>query len=474
MSEQHLPTEQQLDILLEQTPQYDLAAVKRRTLSRVEAPASPPVRKARPFRGILIAAVILAMSASAVTAADYATGGKITRALGFQKPQTKIDSPVIPEAVPEPSLIQEHPENTAPPPPELPEEPPVQPPELDTQIAEALQVPPSQAQQLRPAVQSVDKTAEDQHVRMTVLQTLGDPSCLNIKLRFDFPVEVPTSQEFDFEDFDVSFSEAGSFSMTRPVLERTETSLTYLMRIYALCGTFSGQTATVSIRNYGRPLELPGDSTMLQTKVGEKKTILVDPEGNTRTSATPEDIAALSGVPDSMKTTEDGFTITYMSDGSFIVDYDGAHGVRYVLIQRNGDTPVILTGENPKFDAVLAGSWTQSWELSYEDTSVSWQGEQVLFDPSLTMKSFRISPLSWEAVFDGNELASMILPKSWENVQLRRSDGSLTDLPLKRSSASPRMVGYRCTLTVGHMFDQPIDLSDVTAILIDGIEFPLS
>ena len=114
MTEPHIPTERELDALLHEQPRFDLEAVKRRTLSRIGATAERPVKRRIPLRGFLVAAVICALSISAVAAADYATDGQITRALGIRKPQM--------EAVSEPSPAPEKA-----PPPVLEPEPPVPP-----------------------------------------------------------------------------------------------------------------------------------------------------------------------------------------------------------------------------------------------------------------------------------------------------------------------------------------------------------
>ena len=58
MTEDRIPTEQELDALLSETPQFDLEAVKHRTLSRIAPPQK--ARKRLPLRGLCIAAVVCA------------------------------------------------------------------------------------------------------------------------------------------------------------------------------------------------------------------------------------------------------------------------------------------------------------------------------------------------------------------------------------------------------------------------------
>ena len=58
-------------------------------------------------------------------------------------------------------------------------------------------------------------------------------------------------------------------------------------------------------------------------------------------------------------------------------------------------------------------------------------------------------------------------------------DGSLTDLPQHfnaglSENGTPDGMYTVSTFSTGTVFDQPIDLSDVTAIVIGGTEFPLS
>ena len=103
VTEFHIPTEQELDALLGEEPQFDLDAVKRRALSRIGEPAEQPRKRRLPLRGLLIAAVVCVLSAGVVAAADHATNGQITQALGIRKPAVEAVAPPAPEkaAVPE-------------------------------------------------------------------------------------------------------------------------------------------------------------------------------------------------------------------------------------------------------------------------------------------------------------------------------------------------------------------------------------
>ena len=105
MTDRHMPAEWELDELLSEQPRFDLEAVKRRTLARMEETNEQPVRRRAPLRSFLLAAVICALSVSAVAAADYATNGQLTRALGIRRPQTEAVSE--PEPTPEETPVEE-------------------------------------------------------------------------------------------------------------------------------------------------------------------------------------------------------------------------------------------------------------------------------------------------------------------------------------------------------------------------------
>ena len=472
MTDRHMPAEWELDELLSEQPRFDLEAVKRRTLARMEETNEQPVRRRAPLRSFLLAAVICALSVSAVAAADYATNGQLTRALGIRRPQTEAVSE--PEPTPEETPVEE------PEPVQLQEPPeagPEEPPELDEQIADALQIDQSQAQRLRPAIQSVERTAEDRNVRMTVLQTLGDPACLYIKLRFDFPEAMPYKEYLEFEDLDISFVDSNSYSWQEKILEQDACSITYLLsaKLYGE-KSLNGQAVTVTAENYGHPHQYTADEVVqLAGEAGKPYTTILYPDGTIDWEVTEEDLAALPPEAEPTIIYSEGFTISLRTDGSKVVTYDGEHGDQML-------TAYLV----PDFDAVVAGKWEQSWTLSYQDLSLYWKGETELFDPRLTLTELRLSPLSWSADFtatedvpEGETLNFNLIPRDW-GVQLRHRDGSLTDQPLhwgvgSGSSPVPNEAGLFVTvITVGNVFDQPIDLSDITAVIIDGQEFPVS
>lgn len=466
MTENRTPTEQELDILLDQQPQFDLEAVKQRTLSRTGTVPGHPSRKHAPLRGILIAAVLCALSISAVTAADYATEGRLTMALGIRsQAQETVAEPTRETGAPP---VEEKPAApTAP-----PEEPQPEPPELDEQIAGTLQIDQVQAQRLRPAVQAVEQTAEDQDIRMTVLQTLGDPSCLYIKMRFDFSADSPMSGDLKFENLRISLEGVDGYSYPCSILERTETSVTYLMQVTHIGSEdLNGRTATVTFENYGLPHTYVEDEVLhLAGEAGKPYTTILRPDGTMLWDATAEDVAALPAETERLAEPPAGFTASRRADGSTVVTYDGAHGDQIV------DAYWV-----PRFDATITGKWEQSWTLSYQDTSQYWTGRQTLFDPRLTATKLRISPLSWQMDFIAEDITPeesfALLPLSGLSSQLRHRDGSLTNLTMDYSSGEvKRKPDSDTTLLIaaGGPFEPSIDLSDVTAVVINGIDFPLS
>ena len=431
MTDRHMPAEWELDELLSEQPRFDLEAVKRRTLARMEETNEQPVRRRAPLRSFLLAAVICALSVSAVAAADYATNGQLTRALGIRRPQTEAVSE--PESTPEETPVEEpQPVQLQEPPEAVPEEPPA---------------------------------------------LTGDRNLIYIKLRFDFPEAMPYKEYLEFEDLDISFVDSNSYSWHEKILEQDACSITYLLsaKLYGE-KSLNGQAVTVTVENYGHPHQYTADEVVqLAGEAGKPYTTILYPDGTIDWEVTEEDLAALPPEAEPTIIYSEGFTISLRTDGSKVVTYDGEHGDQML-------TAYLV----PDFDAVVAGKWEQSWTLSYQDLSLYWKGETELFDPRLTLTELRLSPLSWSADFtatedvpEGETLNFNLIPKDW-GVQLRRRDGSLTDQPLHWSGGSgsspvPNEAGLFVTdITVGNVFDQPIDLSDVTAVVIDGQEFPVN
>ena len=98
-----------------------------------------------------------------------------------------------------------------------------------------------------------------------------------------------------------------------------------------------------------------------------------------------------------------------------------------------------------------------------------------VIDPSLSLTQIRVSPLSWGATFVGDEFAPRYLSDvlgGW-TAQLRHRDGTLTEL--KHTSSGTETNGDKTVYTVraGDRFETALGLSDVTAVVIEGVEFPL-
>jgi hypothetical protein len=195
MTELHFPTEEELDALVDETPVLNAAAVKRRTLSRIQKGVEPgSMKKKSIIHGLLIAAVICALSVSTLAVANYAMDGRIASFLG---------------------------------------------------IGEA------QAEALSNAGQSLNLTSEDNGTKMTVLQTLGDSNTLYIMTRFDFPDTVTVSDQVYPEDLKIYFEGSGGY--TWDVLEQTEHSQTYLFQV-GVDNNLNGQEITLTAENFARYL----------------------------------------------------------------------------------------------------------------------------------------------------------------------------------------------------------------------------
>lgn len=72
-------------------------------------------------------------------------------------------------------------------------------------------------------------------------------------------------------------------------------------------------------------------------------------------------------------------------------------------------------------------------------------------------------------MFFWDEYLYVSLPEKWD-AQLRHEDGSLTDFYMDWNASH----GQDGIVTFSETFTQPMDISDVTAIFINGIEFPVS
>lgn len=466
MNEGRFPTEEELDALLEGiVPSFDPDAVKRRTMERIGGEAPQPRRRRLPIRSLFAAAVVCALSVSTL-AASYASDGPLVRALGIRKPEAEPYS-AEPAPEPEPTLIpaEEPPKAPDPAPAPVPEpEPEPEPPVLDAKLTEALHLTQQQAQALRPAVQNVDLTAQDKDVTMTVLQTLGDPSNLYLTVRFDFPETVPVEDGLVFREIDIDLDQAPPSGFSHTVVERTEQSVTYLFKLTGADAPLMGQTITLSFSDYGRENQL--GQGHIQLPLSKARTVIIDSDGNINANATPEEAAALAAAAERTETTEDGFTVDYLTDGTKVVCYDGSHGLRYLTVFT--DSGAVQVGDDPTYDLALQGSWSQSWVLDYQDLALHWTGEAQVFENVPPVQALYLSPLSWQMEIPWNEYLWVSMPEEWD-AQLVHEDGTVTDFHMKRMSSQG--AGDRSAFS--QVFSQPMDLSGVTALIINGVEFPL-
>ena len=448
MNEFRIPAEQELDELLTGDLRFDLEAVKRRTFSHIH---NEKKSKMLPLRGLCIAAVICTLSVSALASM---TDNPISRALGIRTPEKAEAPPVIEEPVTEePEPIPE---------PEPEPEPPV----LDTKITEALELTEQQAETLRPAVQDIHQSVQDQDVTMTVLQTLGDAHQIYLTLRFDFPETVPVGEKLGFRTMDVLLDGCQSVGCSADILERTDRSVTYLLHITSYTDPLTGQAVTLTFSDYGREVWLDGSTIQFPMSAG--RTTIITPEGNITADASAEDLAALTAQAEKAETTEDGFTLTYLADGTTLVFYDGAHGLRYLTFFP--ETGQVLTGEDPTFDMALAGEWTHSWVPDYQDPTLYWEGEAALFEDVPPIRKITLSPFLWQMFIDQwDQYLWERWPKEWDS-QLLHSDGTVTELSMGSSFPGKR----EAMAVAAQTFPEPIDVSDVTALIINGIEFPVS
>ena len=115
MDEYRMPDERDLEELAGGTPEFDPEAVRARVRGRI----APVHRRPPLLRGLAVAALVCAMSVSAMAAADMATNGRITAALGLRA-EPEVPPPAVEEPLPEPEIV---PPPAPPAPPPAPEEP---------------------------------------------------------------------------------------------------------------------------------------------------------------------------------------------------------------------------------------------------------------------------------------------------------------------------------------------------------------
>lgn len=457
MDKLRFPEEAQLDELLREQPEFDLAAVKRRTMDRVSAPSHrrPPL-----LRSLLAAILICAMSVSALAAADLATNGRVTAALGLRPAPAEQAEKPAPEKAPEPERIPEEPPVKAEPAPE-PEaqEPPV----MDPQVREALQLTEEQTERLRPAVQQVDGTSTCQDITMTVEQMTGDRNLVYIKLRFDFPEELPMSQELKFRDMDFGLD---SLSWNCRTIGRTDRSVTYLLTLRP-DGDMAGRDVTLTVEDFGYEVDRGIEGFCVTLREDIVTCATVDENG----SLTIENENLQ--VPEDLRW-ENGYASAELPDGRRQLWYDGSRG-KQILYLSGGDFATD-DAQYSDFEVLVPGTWSHTWTIAYQDLSVGWSGEASACGGKAILRSFRISPLSWEMVTEGD--VGLML-EEWHKsftVTLVYADGRTAELTLHGRGTSagasyeapPGAEEGWYVMTSSGSVETPPDLTGVTAVLYDG------
>ena len=457
MDELRFLSEEQLDELLRDQPEFDLAAVKRRTMERIAAPARrrPPL-----LRGLLTAALICAMSASALAAADLATNGRVTAALGLRPvPAEQVEEPApaeVPEAEPEPAAVR--PEPAPEPEPEI-QEPPV----MDHQVREALQLTEEQAERLRPAVQQGDGTSTCQDITMTVEQMTGDRNLVYIKLRFDFPEELPMSQELKFREMDFGLD---SLSWNCRAIYRTDRSVTYLLTLRP-DEDLAGRDVTLTVEDFGYEVDRGIEGFCVTLREGIVTCATVDETGNltieNENLQVPEDLEW-----------ENGYASAALPDGRRQLWYDGSRGKQILYL--TGGEFATDAARYSDFEVLVPGKWSHTWTVAYQDLSVGWSGEAAACGGKAILRSFRISPLSWEMTAEGD--VGLML-EEWHKsfaVTLVYADGRTAELTLHGRGTSagasyeapPGAEDGWYVMTTSGSLETPPDLTGVIAVIYEG------
>ncbi|MDY3280816.1 hypothetical protein [Dysosmobacter sp.] len=458
MEKLRFPDEEQLEELLREQPEFDLAAVKRRTMERIAVPARrrPPL-----LRGLLAAVLICAMSASALAAADLATNGRVTAALGLRPaPAAQAEIPV-PAEVPEPEEIPELPPVKPEPVPQPEPEP--EPPVMDTRVREALQLTEEQAERLRPAVQQVDGTSTCQDITMTVEQMTGDRNLIYIQLRFDFPEELPMSRELKFRHMDFGLD---SLSWNCRAIHRTDRSVTCLLTLRP-DGDLAGRSVTLTVEDFGYEVDRGIEGFRVTLREGIATCATVDGEGSltieNENLQVPEDLEW-----------ENGYASAALPDGRRQLWYDGSRG-KQILYLSGGDFTT-ADGQYSDFEVLVPGTWSHTWTVAYQDLSVGWSGEAKACGGRAILRSFRISPLSWEMTAEGDVGLMMEELHRPFPVTLVYADGRVAEVTLNGRGTSggasyeapPGAEDGWYVMTTSGSFETMPDLTGVTAVIYEG------
>ena len=454
MDEYRMPDERDLEELAGGTPEFDPEAVRARVLGRI----APVHRRPPLLRGLAVAALVCAISVSAMAAADMATNGRITAALGLRA-EPEVPPPAVEEPLPEPEIV---PPPASPAPPPVTEEP-KELPELDPQVQDALALTPEQAQQLRPALQQVDGAATAKEITMSVIQMLGDRNNAWIKVRFDFPEQLPVGQRMRFRQTDFGL-EDGSWGWQE--LEQTDRSATYLLKIHSY-DALPGREITLTVRDYGYSVNRDEDGITVTLGDEGVTLVTVDPQGNMvieeENVTVPEDLDW-----------QEGYARTDEADGTLRLYYDGSRGKQLLRLSA-GEVTTSAWEKYPNFEVVVEGEWSHRWTLDYADLSRSWSGREKLFQPAAEVTALCVSPLSWEIVLEGDIFALLQVEEQLGDARLRYADGTEVPLTLKQNHGSylPLETEGVYTMSIRGLFESMPELEGVSALVLQETAFPL-
>ena len=501
MMDRMFPTEEELDALVPELPMFNPNTVKHRTLAKIEKTVPPKSAAGRKtaFRGLCIAAVICALSASALAVANYATQGTIAAAFGLKtaQPQIKTEETLVPKPqLPEKAAPQE----TAPeelwPEKEAPAEPGSY--EMDTRVAARLQVPEEQQEALKPMGQALNLVTQATGARMTVLQTIGDSRNLYALIRVDFPNTFQLTDGMDFREKYFEFRNTDELSGVQfasghwEELERTEHSITYLAAAGAR-NSISGQTAAVTLEEFGRERMLPEKDDYVQVSAGRaiQCTFVPDETGAFHAYISAPETIITTGSAEKQICIGDGSHDLFTEGWETALEEAGGRigcrwedGVIAVLIKSEQDALVYLDGAtktvsitygdaaaDPSYEVLLQDSLTQSWVLDYQDATRSWTVELEKEDGStVEVGKLEVSPLAMNLDLIGSEEAQMPVEKvkgARQTVTLHLADGT---------EVSPGIFWEwwpEAGIQVRERFAQMIDPADVAGLTGFGLEFTL-
>lgn len=457
MTDRWFPTEEELDELVPETPDFDLAAVKRRTLART----APRTFRRTALRGILAAALICLLSVSALAAADRVTNGRVSAALGIVRTAEPEELPE-PEEVP---LPEPEPEPEPAPEPEVPAY------EMDEQVAQYLQVPEKQKRQLQPAGQVLGQSAEAEGVKVTLQQTVGDGRSLYVLVRAELPESVTVEPAMDFREKDTDF---GTGSQDWKVLSREDHAITWLVSLDAM-GGFGEQDVTITLKDFGRARPWAAQETYVLVPAGKATRCVFAPDGNGRyrVSTMGPDSTFRMGEQVYDPFPEDWEPAVREAGGCLTKTWEDGVAMALVYSEQEAlvrmeDTVRVTFGENldPAFDVQIPGTWTQTWTPDYQDPSKTWQLDQTA--GAVTARTLKISPLSLELELTGTiEIWTDLLVSGEKGLSVQFQDGAVLEL------TGVSMSHDESLLWVQARFPRAMDPDAVTGVTFCGLTFPV-